>query len=111
MFAVERIVAVIKPTQNMLDFMQSLPNADEKRDLDQLRRDCTALLIPAFPGPKQAQRFIDRHYVGILNNEMESWDVPKQCWPQPSLDLFHQLFDVEFHSLVYDIAEFASIAN
>ena len=107
MFEIERIVAVIKPTKRMLDFMQSLPNAKEELSLSHLRRDCTTLLIPAFKNPKQALQFIDRHYTGIFDNELQSWGVPDALWPQNRvLSKFHEWFDVEFHSLVYDVSEF-----
>lgn len=110
MFDVDRIAAIIKPTQRMLEFLQSMPNAKEDLQLSQLRRDCTALLIPAFTGPKQAQQFIDRHYMGIFENELESWDVPQAFWPTDrSLEKFYEWFEVEFHSLVYDISAFDKI--
>ena len=109
MYGVQRILAVIKPTKKMLAFMQSLPGAKEDLSLSLLRRDCTALLIPAFTNPLQAQQFIDRHYIGIFNNELQSWSLPEDLHPVKTLDAFKQFFDVEFHSLVYDISEFDNL--
>ena len=112
MFEVDRITAIIKPTQKMLDFLLSLPHGKEDLTLTQLREDCTALLIPAFNGPKQARQFIERHYMGIFENELEAWGVTESLWPADrSVDKFHQWFEVEFHSLVYDISEFDKLAS
>ena len=112
MFEVDRIVAVVKPTEVMLDFLLSLPHGREDISLSQLRSDCTALLIPAFNGPKQARQFIERHYAGIFENELEAWDVSQSLWPQDrTLEKFQAWFYLEFHYLVFDIAEFDKLAK
>ena len=112
MFEVDRIVAIIKPTQKMLDFLLSLPHGKEDISLNQLRNDCSALLIPAFTSPKQARQFIERHYPGIFENELEAWDVAQSLWPQDrTVEKFQAWFDIEFHSLVYDISEFDQLVK
>ncbi len=105
MFEVDRIVAIIRPTNYMLEWLKQLPKALDNMVLRNLQKDCTALLIPAFDGPKQAQAYIDHIYQGLFEAELESWGVPKKSWPKDrSLELFNKFYDIEFHSMVYDIA-------
>ncbi len=106
MFEVDRLVAVIKPKEKMLAFLRSQPNAGRDLTLETVRNDCTALLIPAYESPKMARGFIEKYYPGIFENELEAWGIPENEWPKDrDLAMFDAWFDVEFHSIVYDIAE------
>lgn len=105
MFEVDRIVTIIRPTNYMLTWLKRLPKAVDSMVLRNLQKDCTALLIPAFDGPKQARAYIEQIYQSIFEAELTSWGIPKSQWPaERSLELFDRFYDVEFHSMVYDIA-------
>ena len=59
MYAIDRNVAVIKPKQAFMEWLNALPDNDVQLGLDSLRVDCTVLLIPEFEEPEQAIAYID----------------------------------------------------
>ena len=105
MFEIDRIAAVIKPTAKMLHFLNKCPSVEENINLTNLRKDCIVLLIPDFSGPKQATEYIKTIYSGIFDAELVSWGIPKEEWPSDrTLEMFKEWFDIEFHSMIYDVA-------
>lgn len=107
MYELERIAAVLKPTQRFLDWIQQLPGDEmDELELSDLREDCTTLLIPAFDSPDEADAYIKEMYADIFANELESWDTDPESWPdEPSFDMFSEWFDIEYHSMVFDTVE------
>jgi hypothetical protein len=105
MFVVDRIVAVLRPTEKMLHWVKTLPNAPDMVTIKNLQTDCTALLLPSFETPKQAEMYIKQIHEGILESELISWGILKNHWP-PVLDyaLFKSWFNVEYHSVIFDTA-------
>lgn len=53
MYFVDRSVAVIKPKQPFLDWLNNMPDNDIDLSLDNLRADCTVLLIPEYDEPEE----------------------------------------------------------
>jgi len=105
MLELERIVVLIKPKQKMYQWLKNQPETDPKLTLHKLRSDSTALLIPPFKTPKKAREYIEGIYPGIFENELESWHIPEERWPDDrSIEVFAEWFDVEYHSLVLDLA-------
>ncbi len=106
MFEVNRIAAIVKPTVKMLQWLKKNPNTTRDYTLADIRKDCTILLIPAFNGPREAKAYIDSIYKGIFDSELGSWGFPQSSWPQErTLERFHQWFDIDFHSIVFDIGD------
>jgi hypothetical protein len=104
MFIVDRIVAVVRPKQKMLEWLHNQPEVQANFSLQNLQTDCTALLIPPFESPRQAREYIRQTYQGIFEGELISWGLPKTSWPQDrTYDLFNDWFNVEFHSVVLDM--------
>ncbi|MAZ39564.1 MAG: VacJ [Legionellales bacterium] len=105
MFVVDRIVAILRPTDKMLHWIKDLPNAPDIMTIKNLQTDCTALLLPPFESPRQADAYIKGIYEGIFESELISWGVPKEEWPENrTYPLFKQWFNTEFHSVLFDIA-------
>lgn len=104
MFIVDRIVAIIRPKQKMLEWLHDQPEVQANFSLQNLQTDCTALLIPPFESPRQAREYIKQTYQGIFEGELISWGLPKSSWPKDrSHELFETWFTVEFHSVVLDM--------
>ena len=53
MYFVDRSVAVIKPKQPFVDWLNQVPDNDMELSLDSLRADCTVILIPEFDEPEE----------------------------------------------------------
>jgi len=105
MYEVDRLVVVIKPTEPLLLWLQERSRVQKDLTIDQLQKDCTVLLVPPFRSPQKAEEYIDTIYQGIFENELESWGIPEENWPENrDLKTFHHWFNVEFHSMVFDIA-------
>lgn len=105
MFEVDRIAAVVKPTAVMLHWLNDCPLRKDHLILQDLRKDCLVLLVPEFDGPKQASEYIKSIFKPIFEAELISWGVPEHLWPENrDIELFKRWFDIEFHSMIYDVA-------
>jgi len=103
MNTINRLVAIIKPKQPFLDWLESLPDWDEELTLDELRADCTAILIPEFGSNEQGLRYIEKMHKTIFEMQLNDWHTDDSVWPKNrSLQAFHQWFDIEIHSRIYD---------
>lgn len=106
MIEVERIVTVLKPTGAFFDWLHRLPDADKEITLEDLRDDCTTLLIPAFDSPDEADAYLEEICVEVFTNELEGWCDDENLWPKNiGFDLFQEWFDIEHHSMVYDMVD------
>lgn len=105
MFEIDRIAVVIRPTAKMLEWLNGCPAQHDHLTIQNLRRDCIVLLIPEFDGPKQASEYIKTIFEPIFEAELISWGIPENLWPKErNLELFKVWFDIEFHSMIYDVA-------
>jgi len=88
MYTIDRLIAIIKPRQPFMDWLESMPGWDLDLTLDDLRKDCLTLLIPEYDDNEKAMRYIERNCKSIFE-----------------MRLFRKWFDVEIHSMIYDMAE------
>ncbi len=106
MYEVNRSVAIIKPRQPFLDWLQNLPGSlDGQLQLDQLRADCNALLIPAADDYDSAEDFVRLHYRTLFGAELADWCDDDAFWPEFTPALFTEWFDVEIHSVLTDLVD------
>jgi hypothetical protein len=104
MFIVDRIVAIIRPKQKMLEWLHQHPEVQASFSLSDLQSDCTALLIPPFESPRQAKEYIKQSYLEIFEGELISWGLAKTSWPTDrTFELFNDWFNIDFHSVVLDM--------
>ncbi len=105
MDVINRAVAIIKPRQPYLDWAINLPDAPTDLTLDDLRRDCTAILLPEADELAEAEVFIARIYTAIFEMELEAWSRDRRVWPATrTYHTFREWFDLEVHSTVLDAA-------
>ena len=103
MNVINRAVVVIKPRQPYLDWASSLPGPADDVTLDELRADCTAILIPDFDDPAEAEAFIAAMADDLFTMALDAWDRDPRTWPvNRTYDTFREWFDVEIHSIVFD---------
>jgi len=53
-YSINRSIAVLKPKQPLLDWLNALPDTEVLFTLAELRTDCTSLLIPEYDTDKKA---------------------------------------------------------
>lgn len=105
MFVVDRIVAVLRPTDKMLHWIKTLPHAPDVVTMKNLQTDCTALLLPTFESPRQADLYLKQICEGILESELIAWGIPTIDWPKVrDYALFKEWYKVEYHSIIFDAA-------
>ena len=103
MFQVDRVAAVVRPTEKMLNFLKQQSGYHETSGIGP-QKDCTILLIPQFEGPGQATAYIKGMAQAIFEGELASWDIDPSLWPKDrSYATFSQWFSIEYHSLIYDL--------
>ncbi len=103
MFIVDRSAAVLKPRQPFLDWLNNLPGNEIILSLDEVRSDCTVILVPEVSEPEDGIAFIDDIADKLFEMELSSWVSEEKLWPQKrSLKLFWEWFDVEIHIGVMD---------
>jgi hypothetical protein len=106
MYSINRQVAIIKPKEPYLNWINSLPDAGKSFELEGLSSDCTALLIPHFDDDDDSMKFIKGIYRKIFEIELDSWSTDNNTWPKKrSYALFLEWFRVEFHSEVFDFVK------
>jgi hypothetical protein len=107
MYEVNRSVAILRPKQPYLDWLRRVPS-EEPIDvsLDELRRDATAVLIPACDSPEEALDYVYRNYESLFEMELGDWHQDEKLWPNNrSLRMFLAWFDVQVHPFVLDVVD------
>jgi hypothetical protein len=99
---INRGVAIIKPKQPFLAWLGGLPDPMDS-SLNELHKDCTAILIPDSLDDIKANRYIQRMHQELFDAELAAWNLNIEDWP-PDRDyaMFQTWFEIEFHSLVLD---------
>ena len=103
---VNRAIAVIRPRQPFIDWVNSreggLPGLTQEHE----RRETRALLIPEPERRQGGRRFIELNFAFIFEDELTVWSPDKTGWPEPrSRELFGEWFDVEIHDMVFDMGD------
>lgn len=103
---INRYVAILKPKQPFLDWLESQADWDVDITLEELRADRCAYLIPAYALLDQAMRYIERNHKKFFGMELFGWYTDESMWPEKrTLSVFRKWFDVEIHSMVIDILD------
>ncbi len=101
--AVNRFVAVLKPTEAYLNWANSCPGPGPKITLARLREECTAYLIPEVEDPRA---WIRRNFIPMFESELAAWYTDETYWPEHlTYRLFKEFFEVEIHSVVIDLGK------
>jgi len=106
MYTIDRFVAIIKPKQPFLDWLESLPDWDLDITVEDLRQDSNAYLVPEYDSTDQAMRYIERKHRSIFEWEFWSWYTDETVWPEKlTLSVFRKWFDVEIYEMVIDLLD------
>jgi hypothetical protein len=103
---VNRSVAVIKPRQPLLDWLNALPDNVLLFTLTELRTDCTVLLIPEYDTDEKAFNFIKKIYLELFERELGAFCTdPDWCPAKRDYKTFLKWFDIGLHSEVFEIVD------
>ena len=106
-YFIERSVAVIKPKQPFLDWVNGTFNdLPQKLTLDSICIDCNSYLIPEVEEIEDGVNFIDEKFADLFAMELASWTEDENVWPQEfSLKMFWEWFDVEVYPTAIDLTD------
>lgn len=103
MYEIDRMVAIVHPTQYFAEWLNKNCNKDDQVKLSEIQTDCTVLVIPLFESTEEAEDYLETIYQDIFENELESWCLDEDLWPKKrTLELFNKWFHIDLHSFVYD---------
>jgi hypothetical protein len=101
---INRCVLIVKPKQPFLDWLHSWD--EDRYTLDDVREESTAYLIPEYQMLDERMEILADLHQWIFAEELFSWHTDESVWPEiGDLEMFLEWFDVEFHSMVYDLAD------
>jgi hypothetical protein len=103
MSEINRSLIILRPKQPFLEWARSLDD-DSKVTLESLNEDSTAFLIPEIWQDSDQAAFLKTCYDILFEEQLEGWWTDEAAWPQArDSKMFLDWFEVEFHSLVFDM--------
>ena len=106
MFEINRSLIILRPKEAFLDWARSLDEDSADLTLDSLKEDSTAYLIPEIWDDSDQEEFLKVCYANLFEEQLEGWCSDEAAWPtQRELKVFLNWFEVEFHSLVFDLCD------
>lgn len=111
-YIVERSVAVVKPKQAFLNWINNnFDDLPRKLSLNDIQIDCNSYLIPEVTEIEDGINFIDEKFIDLFTMELSSWTEDQNLWPKKlSLQMFWEWFDVEIFPSAIDLSN-AEITN
>lgn len=82
MKTINRMLAVFKPKQPYLDWINSLPGTGRKMTMDELQDDKACYLTPIYEDNEDARDFVFKNAKNILEVEFSGWDTSGNYWPK-----------------------------
>jgi hypothetical protein len=108
MFMINRSVLTVKPKKPYIDWANGLEEEGPKLSLDDPREELTVYLVDEVEFDSDTDKVIDEHYSKIFKHELYSWHLVEEDWPEHrDRKTFHDWFEVEAHSLILDLCDYA----
>ena len=104
MSEINRSLLILRPKQPFLDWGVALD--DKNFTLEQLAEDSTAYLIPELWDESDQGELLESYCDVLFEEQLAAWWTDETAWPQKrNLKIFLDWFEVEFHSLVFDLCD------
>ena len=103
MYKINRSVAIIKPKQPFVDWINSQSSPGDMVSLEDVREDCMAFLLPQYDYDQEAIGYIEKLCTWIFEVHLKIEFRKKTNWPNNrDYETFKKWFDVELHSITID---------
>jgi hypothetical protein len=100
-----RCAVTIRAKQPFLDWLLSLPDLPDL-SLESINRDRSVYLLPEVDDMKEQEAVVQKFFAVIFEDELRGWWVDDRRWPTlRSLEVFQEWFEVEFHTVIRDLAD------
>ncbi|HIJ90651.1 MAG: hypothetical protein OEV89_07775 [Desulfobulbaceae bacterium] len=101
---VNRGLVLVIAKEPFREWLNSLPDPCDMT-LEEINEDSTAYLLPEFEDDKQRDRVLGKFYEMIFEEKLADWWTREEDWPRKrDLRTFKKWFDLQFHSVVEDLA-------
>jgi hypothetical protein len=109
---INRCVVVVKPKHPFLSWANGLPDVRSKFTLDVVRSDTHAYLFPEYEMEDERVELLRENYEAIFEQELMGWCTNPQAHPdRRTFEMFLEWFEVEFHSMVFDVLDDETIEH
>jgi hypothetical protein len=104
MRTINRGVIILRAKPPFLEWLRNLPDPAKTVTLEDLHQDTTAYLI-ADSEVEDFDRWLRRNYGIMFQEQLWGWWTDETHWPaKRDFRTFKARFDVEVHSMVFDLA-------
>lgn len=105
-FTLNRSAMQLICKQPYLDWINSLDSTKSGSwTLEQLNEDNDTFMIPQFVDPRESMKWVEERWHILFDSVLFNWETDEAVWPEDkTLKIFHEWFDVQIHSLVWDMA-------
>lgn len=101
---INRGVVIIKPKQPLVDWVNRTVPLDMPLTLEELKHDCTAMLVPDLTSREAVLDYLDPAKPLLFEMELKGWNRDPSGWPEErTAEMFDDWFDIEVHSMVWDL--------
>jgi hypothetical protein len=106
---INRAAVLLRYKSPVVKWINEADPCDDDPDisLESANKERIIYLIPDedADSPDALDAWINSNYKALFENELVGWFTDENLWPEKrDLDLFHEWFDVEYHSIVVDTA-------
>ena len=104
MKTINRNLLIVKPKQPYVDWINAQPDQDTPVTLADIHRDCHTYLIPEVIGEEDAYEYIEAFKPELFIIELNAWYRDPKIWPETRTSaIFDEWFELEFHSMIFDM--------
>ncbi len=101
-----RALAIVRPTEGFLGWVNSIPSDRTRLSLGALQRDSLVLLVPEYVFEGDIDRLVLSMCTDLMEREFARWSDEQTNWPKDrGPDTFRAFFSVEIYPEVLDVAE------
>ena len=103
---VNRSAIIVRPAQPFLDWLHRVDPTSAQLTLEDLRREPTIYLLPAWETEEEALEHLAEVSSEIFKEQLNGWYRVPSAWPEDrELNAFLRWFDCSFHSMVFDVCD------
>jgi hypothetical protein len=105
-FTLNRTIVLLVPKLPFLEWLNDAEPAEQALTMEDLCEDNEAFLIPQLNDEQDSTRWVEKRWSILFEHMLEEWVVDETLWPQQrTLELFREWFDIEIHTLAWDLAD------
>ncbi len=103
---------ILLPKQPVLDWIKRVDPNPPNVTLEQIRLEQNAFLVPdTLDGQQDAEKWVQKRWQVFFESFLDEWYTVESWWPQKrTYKMFKDWFEVQYHSMVWDMAASEPIA-